>query len=229
MFNSAEIRSSGWKNLKLTPKIAGSIAVTLALTSAIGFFIAQRRVNAQAEDAFVDRLRKTDGMASKVRVYFSQNVDTYVPNHEFKRLSQVPVVVAWTVAREYAETQGMKFSTPSGRPRNPKNSADKFEAEALLEFAKDPGLAEYYRRDEVNGQPVIRYAQPVRLTEDCLFCHGDPAGAKDPFGFTKEGMKAGDLKGAFVVTAPVGSLIQTSRANSMALFLISLCTVIGAM
>jgi len=24
----------------------------------------------------------------------------------------------------------------------------------------------------------MRYAQPVRLTEDCLFCHGDPVGAK---------------------------------------------------
>ena len=229
MLNSAEAHNSGWKNLKLTPKIAGSIAVTLVLTSAIGFFISQRRVNAQAEDAFVDRLRKTDGMATKVRVYFSQNVETYVPNHEFKHLSQVPVVVAWTVAREYAETQGMKFSTPSSRPRNPKNSPDKFEAEALLAFAQDPGLAEYFRRDDVNGQPVMRYAQPVHLTEDCLFCHGDPAGTKDPFGYAKEGMRTGDLKGAFVVTAPIGSLIQTSRANSLALFLISLCTVMGAM
>ena len=229
MLNSAEAHNSGWKNLKLTPKIAGSIAVTLVLTSAIGFFISQRRVNAQAEDAFVDRLRKTDGMATKVRVYFSQNVETYVPNHEFKHLSQVPVVVAWTVAREYAETQGMKFSTPSSRPRNPKNSPDKFEAEALLAFAQDPGLAEYFRHDDVNGQPVMRYAQPVHLTEDCLFCHGDPAGTKDPFGYAKEGMRTGDLKGAFVVTAPIGSLIQTSRANSLALFLISLCTVMGAM
>jgi len=229
MLNSTQVHNSGWKNLKLTPKIAGSIAVTLALTSAIGFFISQRRVNAQAEDAFVDRLRKTDGMATKVRVFFSQNVEDYVPNHDFKHLTQVPVVVAWTVAREYAETQGMKFTTPSSRPRNPKNSPDKFEAEALLAFAQDPGLAEYYRRDELNGQPVMRYAQPVRLTSDCLFCHGDPVGAKDPFGYAKEGMRTGDLKGAFVVTAPMGSLVETSRANSLALFLISLCTVIGAM
>jgi methyl-accepting chemotaxis protein len=229
MFNSTQLHNSGWKNLKLNPKIAGSIAVTLALTSAIGFFISQRRVNAQAEDAFVDRLRKTDGMATKVRGFFSQNVEDYVPNHDFKHITQVPVVVAWTVAREYAETQGMKFTTPSSRPRNPKNSPDKFEAEALLAFAQDPGLAEYYRRDEVNGQPVMRYAQPVRLTADCLFCHGDPVGAKDPFGYVKEGMKTGDLKGAFVVTAPMGSLVETSRANSLALFLISLCTVIGAM
>jgi methyl-accepting chemotaxis protein len=228
MFNSEEIRDSRWKSLKLTPKIAGSIGLTLVLTSACGFYIAQKRANSQAEDAFVDRLRKTDGMASKVRTYFSQNIETYVPKHKFKHISQVPVVVAWTVAREYAETQGMKFSTPSSKPRNPKNLPDKFEAEALQAFAQNPSLAEYYRRDSVGGQPVMRYAQPVRLTEDCLFCHGNPVGAKDPFGYAKEGMKTGDLRGAFVVTAPVSSLIQTARANSFAIFLINLCALAAA-
>ncbi len=229
MSKSAKAKNSAWKNLMLTPKIGGSIVITLALTSALGFFIAQRRVYAQAEDAFVDRLRKTDGMASKVRTYFSENVSTYVPHHKFKHLSQVPVVVAWSVAREYAESQGMKFSTPSSRPRNPKNTPDLFEAEALMAFAQDPSLAEYYRRDTVDGVPVMRYAQPVHLTKDCLFCHGDPVGKKGPFGYAKEGMKVGDLKGAFVVTAPVGSLIQTSRANSLALLLISVLTLVGAM
>ena len=219
---------AGIGRLKLTPKIAGSILATLAITSGIGFLINQRRVNVQAEESFVDRLRKTDGMAAEVRTYFSQNIETYVPHHKFKRISQVPVVVAWTVAREYAETQGMKFSTPSLAPRNPKNTPNAFETEALHAFVKDPTLFEYYRRDTADGKPVMRYAQPVRLTEDCLFCHGDPVGAKDPFGYPKEGMKAGDLKGAFVVTAPVNDLTKSARANTLALMLVDLCTLMAA-
>jgi methyl-accepting chemotaxis protein len=214
-------------DLKLTPKIAGSILVTLLLTSAGGFFITQRRINQQAEEAFVDKLRKTDGMASEVRTYFSQNVDTYVPHHEFKTLSQVPVVVSWTVARDYAESQGMKFTTPSLAPRNPKNTPDSFEAEALHAFSRDPTLKEYYRRETIAGNPLIRYAQPVRLTEDCLFCHGEPAGSKDPFHYLKEGMKVGDLRGAFVVTAPANALAESSQANSVAIFLINLCTLLA--
>lgn len=214
--------------LKLTAKIGGLILLTLAITSAIGFFITQNRVNSQAEDAFVDKLRKTDGMAAKVRTYFSQNVEDFVPKHAFKRISQVPVVVAWTVAREYAETQGMKFSTPSSAPRNPKNMPDAFEMEALNAFAQDPSLHEYYRRTTADGKAVMRYAQPVRLTEDCLYCHGDPAGSKDPFGYKKEGMKAGDIKGAFVVTAPLEQLTKTANANSIALLLISLCSLAAA-
>lgn len=167
-----------FKNLKLTSKIAGSIALTLSLTAVVGFVITQRRINRQAEDAFVDKLRKTDGMAGTMRTYFSSNVEVYAPHHEFKNLKQVPVVVAWTVARDYAESQGMKFSTPSLHPRNPNNKPDEFESEALHTFERDPELKEYYRRVNLNGSEVMRYAQPVRLTQDCLFCHGDPVGEK---------------------------------------------------
>ncbi len=108
------------KNLKLTPRVAGSIALTLLITSTVGFFITQKRINSQAEYAFVDKLRKTDGMADRMRTYFSANVDNYVANRQFKDLKQVPVVVAWSIAREYAESQNMHFSTPSLQPRDPK-------------------------------------------------------------------------------------------------------------
>ena len=217
-----------FNNLKLTPKIAGSIAITLLLTTSAGFFVTEHRINAQAQDAFVDKLRKTDGMASKIRTYFSANVDVYVPNREFKQAKQVPVVVAWNVTREYAESQGMKFSTPSLHPRNPQHAPDDFEREALTKFESNNELKEYFQRRVVDGQEVMRYAQPVRISEDCLICHGDPAGAKDPLGYTKEGMKVGDLRGAFVVTAPLTQVQAAATGNSLALLLIGAATLLSA-
>jgi methyl-accepting chemotaxis protein len=217
---------AGMGRLKLTAKIAGIILATLAVTSTIGFLITEHRINAQAEESFVDQLRKTDGMATEVRTYFSQNINNYAPRHKFSGASQVPVVVAWTVASEYAESQGMKFSTPSLTPRNAKNMPNPFEAEALRAFAQNPVLTEYYRRDTADGKAVMRYAQPVRLTDDCLYCHGDPAGAKDPFGYRKEGMKVGDIAGAFVITVPLDGLTKTARASSLALLLVTLCTLL---
>lgn len=77
-----------FENLKLTPKIIGSIVATLLVTSVAGFFITEHLVNKQAEDAFVDKLRKTDSMADKVRVYFSANVDLFVPNHQFRTFTR---------------------------------------------------------------------------------------------------------------------------------------------
>jgi hypothetical protein len=117
---------AGLGKLKLTGKIGGLILATLAVTSGMDFLVTRRRINTQAEESFVDRLRKTEGMATAVLTYFYQNIDNFVPHQRFKRISQVPVVVAWTVVREYAESQSMKFSTPSLAPRDPENVANNF-------------------------------------------------------------------------------------------------------
>jgi methyl-accepting chemotaxis protein len=66
------------------------------------------------------------------------------------------------------------------------------------------------------------------LTADCLFCHGGPAGQKDSFGYVKEGMQAGDLRGAFVVTAPLTAVQAASSANSLTLLFISGVTLLVA-
>jgi methyl-accepting chemotaxis protein len=217
-----------FSRMKLTGKIVGSIVLTLVFTSAVSFWITQRRVNAQAEDAFRDKVRQITGMATATRSWFSENIETLVPNHNFKHLTQVPVVVAWSVAQLYAEKQHMTFHTPSLSPRDPKNQPDEFERRALELFQRDSSQTEYSERLVENGKDVMRYAQAVRLTQDCLLCHGDPAGTKDPFGYTKEGMKVGDLRGAFALSASTEELVKTASANSIALFLISFLTMLTA-
>jgi methyl-accepting chemotaxis protein len=216
------------KNMKLNGKVLGAIVLTLVFTSCASFWITQRRVNQQAEEAFRDKVRQITGMATATRVWFSDNIDTLVPGKNFKSLNQVPVVVAWSVARQYATNQGMEFHTPSLNPRDPKNQADPFERRALEAFQRDPSLKEYSDRSVENGKDVMRYAQAVRLTSDCLLCHGDPAGSKDPFGFTKEGMKAGDLRGAFTVKASTEGLVQTARVNFVVLALTSFFSLLTA-
>jgi methyl-accepting chemotaxis protein len=216
------------KKARLTVKIVLAIAVTLALTSAASFWITQHRVNQQAEEAFRDKVRQIVGMASATRAWFSANIDLMVPDRNFKHVQQVPVVVAWNVAQQYAESQSMTFRTPSLTPRNPKNQPDDFERRALENFQKDASLKEYSERLVENGEEVMRYAQPVRLTEDCLMCHGDPVGAKDPFGYAKEGGKVGDLRGAFVLKASTEALVKTSTSNSIALLLCSLLALLAA-
>jgi methyl-accepting chemotaxis protein len=216
------------KNAKLGAKILAAIALTLLVTSIAGFFVTQHRVNAQAEEAFRDKVRQITGMASATRMWFSSNIDTLVPGGNFKSLKQVPVVAAWSVAQDYATAQHMDFHTPSLSPRDPKNQPDEFERRALDAFQRDPALKEFSERLVENGKDVMRYAQAVRLTQDCLVCHGDPAGTKDPFGYTKEGMKVGDLRGAFTVRASTQDLVDNARSNSMVLFLISFLSLLAA-
>jgi methyl-accepting chemotaxis protein len=216
-----------FKRMRLMGKIVGSIVATLLVMSAISYWITQHRINQQAEEGFRDKIRQITGMATTTRAWFSENLETMVPGRNFKTINQVPVVVAWSVAQEYAKSQNMEFHTPSLKPRDPKNHADEFEQRALEAFEKDPTLKEFSERQTENGKDFMRYAQAVRLTQDCLLCHGDPAGEKDPFGYAKEGMKVGDLRGAFSVKASTESLISTSSSNSLALFLISFFTLLS--
>ena len=213
---------------RLTGKIVGSIVAAFILTSAVSYWITQRRINQQAEEAFRDKVRQITGMSSTTRSWFSENIKTMVPSGDFKSIKQVPVVVAWSVAQQYAHDKEMEFQTPSLNPRDPKHQPDKFERRALEAFQRDPSLTEFSDRELENGKEFMRYAQPVRLTEDCLMCHGDPAGEKDPFGYRKEGMKAGDLRGAFAVKASTESLVKTASSNSIALFLSSLLILLTA-
>ncbi len=216
------------KRLNLTAKLIFGISLVLVITSAISFWITNERINNQAEEAFRDKVRQITGMATMTRTWFSQNIDALVPDHDFKHLEQVPVVVAWKVAQQYAAQSDMTFTTPSLAPRDPRDQPDDFERKALLKFQADPNLTEFSERVSEDGREYMRYAQPVRLTQDCLMCHGDPAGSKDPFGYTKEGMKVGDLRGAFAVKAPADVLVTTASSNSKVLLMISLSTLVLA-
>lgn len=127
-----------------------------------------------------------------------------------KILAMVPVVSAWRAAMNKAEEGGFEFRTPKFSPRNPKNMPDyglDYEIEGpALKKIKSEGLSEYYVIDEnINA---VRFFLPVKLTDNCLICHGDPAQSKtlwnrddgmDPTGSHMENWKAGEIHGAFEI------------------------------
>jgi len=123
-----------------------------------------------------------------------------------KVLAAVPVVTAWKAAMAKAEEGGYQFRVPKDQPRNPANKPDELESRALARFGADEKLAEYHEIDKT--QNAIRYFRPIRLTQECLLCHGEPAKSKelwgndrgvDPTGGPMEGWKAGEVHGAFEV------------------------------
>jgi methyl-accepting chemotaxis protein len=120
----------------------------------------------------------------------------------------IPVVAAWKSVEPSAERNKFKFFTPSrpGIPaRNAKNANGAEFAQAFEAFAK--GETEYFFHDRSRDELVL--ARPVKLRESCLGCHGMPSrengsDGNDTLGFPKEGLKAGDIKGAFVLKAGIG-------------------------
>lgn len=121
----------------------------------------------------------------------------------------IPVVAAWESLRQTAAKEGFEFRVVAENPRNPANAPDERERRILRTLAD--GRPEYFEVDGKAGKLVM--ARPVRLTRDCLVCHGDPASSprgdgRDPLGFPMEGWKEGDLRGAFILKADLGRLEQ---------------------
>jgi methyl-accepting chemotaxis protein len=119
----------------------------------------------------------------------------------------IPVVAAWHSVQKFASTNGFDFFTPSTpgiAARNPDNDNGRDFQAAFDAFAQ--GQDEYFERDSAKNRLIL--ARPVRLNASCLSCHGDPANSithdgLDPAGFQMENLKQGDLKGAFVLIAPL--------------------------
>ncbi len=128
--------------------------------------------------------------------------DTYSTTALYKT---VPVVAAWESIADAAKRKGYTFFRPS-RPGIPaRNSANGNGEEFKDAFAAfDRGENEYFGRDTTGTKLVL--VRPVRMVESCTACHGDPAMSPthdglDAVGFKMENLKAGDLKGAFVLEA----------------------------
>jgi methyl-accepting chemotaxis protein len=118
----------------------------------------------------------------------------------------IPVVAGWSSVRTIAKAGGFQFLTPT-RPgiaaRNPENNNREFDA-AFQAFAQ--GQSEYFAEDSKSNSLIL--ARPVRIVAGCLECHGDPSTSptrdgKDALGLPMENMHVGDIKGAFVLKAPM--------------------------
>ena len=145
----------------------------------------------------------------------------------------IPIVAAWTSVEKAAASEGYTFvisSRPDLVARNPKNAVGAEYAEAFRAFAA--GEREYFLHDREKAEIV--FARPVRLAESCLGCHGDPANSptgdgKDLLGFPMENMKAGDIKGAFVLKAKLGAdPVVATTSKAMGLVSVGILGLVGS-
>ncbi|NOQ46621.1 MAG: DUF3365 domain-containing protein [Desulfobulbaceae bacterium] len=142
-----------------------------------------------------------DRMAKKLQAGILKPFEELAPSVV---MEAVPVITALQIAADKAQEAGYTFRVPKMDPRNQNNAPDEFERKVLAKF-KSGGPAEKI----IIEKDQIRYFKPIRLTEECLYCHGDPKGEKDVTGGTKEGWKTGEIHGAFEI---VSSLAEANKA-----------------
>ena len=215
-----------WSRLSIRTKITVVSVVLPAVLFLSLFAVWARDERTQINQKTVDKARSVALSAQGTRVTMEQNWQDGVFTAEMLRewadkdqmdqaLGAVPIVAAWRSVMANAEEGGYEFKVPKFQPRNPDNEPDPVEARALKEM-KAGDLAEYFVHDQDSN--TIRYFRPVKLTESCLLCHGDPAtsvalwgNAKglDPTGSRMENWEVGQMHGAFEV---IQSLDQADAA-----------------
>ncbi|MGF1483043.1 MAG: methyl-accepting chemotaxis protein [Opitutales bacterium] len=215
--------------MKLGTKIIGSAVGAVTLTTAVALYVQSGVAHDLGVEMLEHELRATLVQAESVRDAFSElsqanafDIETLSAeledaNGDYKSTTfykTVPVVAAWDGLKEVAALEGFQFRVVREDPRNRENRPDAFELEILSQL--EAGAEEVFiERDDINA---VTFARPVFITEDCLFCHGDPKNSptgdgKDVLGFAMEDWDVGDLRGAFILTADLEGVDEVAQAG----------------
>ncbi len=225
----------------LRTKIITAGVALPTLLMVILFFAYSAQQHKNSVEAIVEKARSiclaTESTRQGMEDYWADGVFTIEQLYDWAKQGQldkvvaaVPVVTAWNTAMRKAAEAGYEFRVPKNQPRNPKNQPDAVEAEALR-ILESGAVAEHYIVDEEKN--AVRYFRPIKLTNTCMYCHGDPAMSAqywgnnqglDPTGARMENWKVGEVHGAFEV---VQSLDKADAALASALRTGATITLLG--
>lgn len=209
----------------LKAKIVGLLSVSsLLLLAAFGAwtFVAQKQAT---ESELVETSRVLVDEMDAVWDFVSLNQDRidYASDGTYDYKGLHCAVVGKSVAALFSHDSSYSMRFTKTNPRNIANAPDETEAAALALFAADPGAREYYEFSTRGDERVFRYVSAMEVTEQCMECHGGPAGEIDVTGYPKEGWELGDLAGATSVTIPTAlydSNMWASIGSSALFFLV---------
>ncbi len=229
-------------NLNIKKKvILGIAAVFFAgwVTTNLFYISHIRKVG---HEGIIRNARAITVMGEAIREYQSENWDRGLYDRASlskdirgKFVYSVPVFSSIITMKKKAKELGYAFRVPKFEPRNPENKPDAIEAAALKEIASK-NLKEYYRLDD--DRQNIRYYRPIRLTRDCLLCHGDPATSKklwgrddgtDPIGGRMENWKEGEIHGAFEIIYSSKDILSLVYGIIIQNVIVNILLVVGAL
>ncbi len=199
------------------------VGVAVVIFAGVFFLIREKFVESKIGDA-VETARAILLQVEGAREYVADQLRAGVLRMDIrdkdKILLTVPVFSAMKVGEEKAKELGVKFRVPKFYPRNPDNEPDAFEAR-VLRILERGTVPEYWAIDSATH--TLRYFRPVKLTEECMMCHGDPAKSmeywgrpdgKDITGHRMEGWKVGEVHGAFEIIVPLEPIFAEINADA---------------
>ncbi len=220
--------------LKLVSGIVGGILFVMSISINVGLWLVRPSVGTKAIEpppsvpaGVVEK--NGDEQLAYLLVKLELKTRSEIGGHFTRQQSPVPVVdrfyqhllvknlilPAAVADRIFAETVP---AATGGRawvkmvvdqPRNPNNRGDEAALDLLAELRAGATTAER------NTTDAHYYAEPIRAKAICLYCHGEPKGAPDPYfpQFTKDGWREGDIIGAVVGRVAPAQPVDAPKAE----------------
>lgn len=217
-------------NLELRLAIPTTIVISLLLVvSVVSDVWLQKQ---QTEDTLFEQAYILSQEMQSVWDFVSVNQDTINTNgdgtYTFKGLHCS--IVGTSVGALFTNRTDYVIRYVSDHPRNPKNSPDAFESDAIEEFKSNPAMIEYASFDVMADEiDYYRYSVPLRMQSSCADCHGNPIGEVDVTGFPKEGLENGDLVGIASISIPVQAYEDNLREQVVQRALLSFVVLAGCL
>ena len=243
-----------FSNLSLKGKILLPVVLIAAILSTANYFIISDIVKSKLIEEAVGKASSIISAAEGARewtasqaesdLFFTDSLITLYNNGDITEddiLKTIPIVASMTVLKNKAKEMDLAVKVPRRNPRNPDNEPDEFEKKALdviySAYEKDKSdeslfyyeVFDYGNSDDDDDS--LRFFKGIKLTDDCMACHGDPANSydywgradgKDILGFKLDNKKTGDLHGAFEIKLSMMPVYENINSSSNAVLLISL-------
>ena len=218
-------------SLGLSTRIIALTVVVLGVVLAVNYWVVIGKYRHAAEEAMVEKAAAFTAVADEAKNHTSGLITHGLYNmpelmddlratlaagrgyKEAKFFEGIPVIAGWRAAAEAAEREdGIDFGIVAFNARNRENepAASSFEHDLLqkLDAQAAAGSNDVIHAYD-SATNTLHYMRAIRLTEDCLMCHGDPATSptgdgKDVLGFAMENWKTGKMHGAYHVTMDQG-------------------------
>jgi adenylate cyclase len=219
-----------WRWCRRNPVAAGLfLAVTLGSGLGLGYlsWLSEQLVRSTAHESTAQQAE----MMEEAHNHFSTVVDSikhqgYAVSHDPRKRGGTRGVVDVEAPARFAINLGEQISDKSKsgvqvrlysnypfRSRSDGGPWDRFEEESL-EALKDNPDEPFWRFEDYQGRPVLRYAVARRMQASCIDCHNTHPDS------TKRDWKVGDVRGVLEIIRPLDRDVARVRSGLKGTFIL---------
>jgi serine/threonine protein kinase len=207
-----------WRWCRRNPVAAG-LLLAVSLSSAFGLWELSRLSEYLVRSSALESAAQQSEILEEVNNFYSEDVVERAKvkgveaTHDYaKRKGAIPLPATLTIdlAKHISDksesgVQVRLYSDHPFRSRKEGGPKDDFERDALDHYRLDDDAGPFYRFEDFQGRPALRYATAQRMQKTCVQCHN---GHDDS---TKKDWKEGEVAGVLEIIRPLERDVARAR------------------